>query len=214
MIYLWGGSRWLDSGQRAPVVEDDLSFAFCEKYLLYALPVRWQSLTEQWAKGSSLDEDLNFNFCEKYLCYAHYLWGGSHWPDNEQRAGFRIQGTNRPAPLSTSGSTTGSAVDPPEMTSCLSAQWKEGEKGALWKGSLVLCANLFFPNISGYDLYVRLTTQKEGLQALRRWRFFEIGNTNSSARTVRAPSRLVVKIALKLILLLKVHRWRIFNLDS
>jgi len=119
------------------------SFAFCMKYLFYALPVRWQSLTGQWAKGSSLDEDLNFNFCEKYLCYAPYLWDGNCWLDNGQRAGFRNQGTNRPPPLSTSGSTAGSSVYPPEvgvpemtseevgapeMTSCLSAQWKEGKK--------------------------------------------------------------------------------------
>ncbi len=63
--------------------------------------------------------------------------------DSGQRAGFRNQGTNRPAPLSTSGSTAGSAADPPdvdppemtseevgapEMTSCLSAQWKERKK--------------------------------------------------------------------------------------
>jgi hypothetical protein len=40
--------------------DDDLSFAFCEKYLFYALPVRWQSLTGQWAKGSSLDDDLSY----------------------------------------------------------------------------------------------------------------------------------------------------------
>ncbi len=56
--------------KRAPVIYDDLSFAFCKKYLFYALPVRWQLLTGQRAKGPSVDDDLSFTFCEKYLFYA------------------------------------------------------------------------------------------------------------------------------------------------
>ncbi len=70
MLYLWGGSRWPDSGQRAPVVEDDLSFTFCEKYLFYALPVRWQLLTGQWPRALVVDDELSFAFCEKYLFLA------------------------------------------------------------------------------------------------------------------------------------------------
>ncbi len=107
LLYLWGGSRWPDSEQRSPDGDDHIFFAFCEKYLFYALPVRWQSLTGQWAKGSSrrwrpqlhflweifilcstADRTVNKGLQSEMTTFASlsvrniysmlYLWGGSH----------------------------------------------------------------------------------------------------------------------------------------
>ncbi len=110
-LYLWGGNRWPDSGQRATVKEDDLSFALWEKYLFYALPVRWQSLTGQCSKGwvpeprnQSPGSSVHQRVHSRIRC----------WPTgNDVRGGGR----------------TGNDVMPLRSM-------EGGEKEALWKGSL------------------------------------------------------------------------------